>query len=155
MDENRIEIGRKENTIQLHATWIPAMKDFPPPLAFAEDEKGKRRIYLSDQYDNGGDDFRTAEDELECIFHFNYFESTVRISGLNINDDDAIYLCLDPLVLTATIETLEEEEEYQKSKVTYVLKTESTGYQVATTSQEIIIGKKASDEDDDEDDENS
>jgi len=148
MDNKNIEIGRKENTIKLSANWVTPLDDCEPPLAFAEGEKGRRRIYLSDQFDNGGDDFRTAEDALECIFHFNYVESTVRISGININDDDAIYLCLEPLILTATIEVQEEEKGYQKNKVTYVLKTES-GFDVATTSQEIIIGRKDSEEDDD------
>lgn len=149
-DEDGIEIGQKSVEIQLHAQLTFPRPDLSTPLAFAEDEPGERLFSLAGEiYDDAKGDYKTAPNSIDFSFSYiPYGEVTVRLTGANVNSDDDVLVCLDPLQLKAEIISLKEISEpfYQKAQVKYKLKTQSTGILVNEIVQEFELGTKPDDE---------
>lgn len=143
-DEGLVEVGEKSIEVGLQLMYPISFPYSGEEFAPMQEETLERRIRVSDLYDEEiGTDYRSAKDAIITEFNFNYYPNcyTVRITGLNINDADNFYICMETLKLSCTYKTIELKENpfRQKVQLDFVLQTEKSGIVLAEGSQFVYI----------------
>ena len=119
------------------------------PLEPAEGETMSHHlVYGGEEYDTE----RTSDASILVDFNYNYFCNSMRVYGLYMESTDALgnkvqLVCLDKLVLKATIETLEMREEpfFQHAEIHYTLYADTT--ELTSAVQDVRVVTNADDVD--------
>lgn len=151
-DSELFFIEQGSSNLTMHSQ-IPLHLSGDTELAPKEGETMRRELDISDlAYGivDEGEDYTTAEDTVKISFKLNHFVSSVKLTGLNIQAEDKMLVCLDDFILEAKIVTLKKVETpfYQKAEIRFTLKTEDSGILVADAVQEVEIGTKPEQADD-------